>query len=92
MNDIEQKEQGMELEEFETKFKALFFKTERERKGTDCIRSKEILYDFIVQNPSLHPSNLEKYFNHLKSSGKIFAFIENEVEVFIGLTIRSKQN
>jgi len=28
MNDIEQKEQGMELEEFETKFKALFFKTE----------------------------------------------------------------
>jgi hypothetical protein len=48
MSHIDQKEQGMKLEEFETKFKALFFKTERERKGIACIRSKEILYDFIV--------------------------------------------
>jgi hypothetical protein len=81
-NTPEQKE--MSLEEFETEFKALYFKTRREQelRGVVCIRSKEILYDFMIQNPSTTPEKLEEYFNHLKLKGKIFAVTENGVEVF----------
>lgn len=78
------KQKGMSLEEFEVEFKSLYLNKRRkqELRGVVCIRSKEILYDFMIQNPSITQEKLEEYFNWLKSSGKIFAVIENGVEVF----------
>lgn len=47
----------MSVEQFEEAFKALYLKKRREQelKGVVCIRTKEILYDFMLLNPSFPP-------------------------------------
>lgn len=67
---------------FVEKFKALYFEERRrqELRGVVVIRSKEICQKFIEDNP-ISQSQLDKYFQQLKSNGLVFAVIEKDEEL-----------
>ncbi|MCW6050062.1 hypothetical protein K4039_08190 [Lyngbya sp. CCAP 1446/10] len=72
----------MDFETFVEKFKALYFEERKrqELRGVVAIRSREICQKFLEQN-DVSLSNLNKNFALLKSTGKVFAVIEQEDEL-----------
>ena len=74
--------QGMEFDTYVEKFKALYFE-ERKRQeliGVVAIRSRELCKKFKESN-SISKSQLDEYFDRLKTEGKIFAVIEKDEEL-----------
>lgn len=75
-------EEEMDFETFVEKFKSLYFE-ERKRqeiRGVVAIHSQDISQKFRENNP-ISQSNLDKYFEMLKSTGKVFAVIEKDDEL-----------
>lgn len=74
--------EDIDFDTFVEKFKALYFEERKrqELRGVVAIRSREIRQIFIEHTP-ISQSNLDNYFNRLKSTGKIFAVIEKDDEL-----------
>ena len=72
----------MDFETFLEKFKALYLEERKrqELRGVVAIHSHDISQKFMEQNP-ISQSQLDKYFDMLKSTGKIFAVIEQNEEL-----------
>jgi len=72
----------MSFEEFEEKFKALYFEERRqqEMRGVVAIHSKVLCQKFMEQN-SISQQKTNQYFNLLKSTEKIFAVVEKGNEL-----------
>ena len=72
----------IDFETFVKEFKELYFKERRRQamKGVVAIRSHEICDLFSKEN-SISQERLQEYFEQLKSSGKVFATIENDQEL-----------
>ncbi|MBG1266900.1 hypothetical protein [Nostoc sp. WHI] len=74
--------EDMDFDTFVEKFKELYFaeRKQQELRGVVVIRSRDICQKFSEKNP-ISQSNLDNYFNKLKSTGKIFAVIEQNEEL-----------
>lgn len=72
----------MDFETFVEKFKKLYFEERKrqELRGVVAIHSQDICKEFMQQNP-ISESKLVKYFDKLKSTGKIFAVTEKDLEL-----------
>jgi len=72
----------MTFEEFEKKFKALYFEERRQQelKGPVAIYSKKLLQKFAEQNP-ISKKTLNIYFELLKTNRKIFTVTETKDEM-----------
>lgn len=72
----------MDFETFVEKFKALYIEERKhqELKGVVAIRSQDICQKFMEQN-TISQSHLDKYFERLKSTGKVFAVTEKDEEL-----------
>lgn len=74
--------EGMAFDTFVEKFKALYFEERKrqELRGVVAIHSQDICKQFIEQNP-ISQAQLDKYFEMLKSTGKVFAVTEKNDEL-----------
>ncbi|MEH2144785.1 MAG: hypothetical protein V7K54_21660 [Nostoc sp.] len=74
--------EDMDFDTFVEKFKDLYFseRKQQELRGVVVIRSRDICQKFSDKN-YISKSNLDNYFNKLKSTGKIFAVIEQDEEL-----------
>lgn len=72
----------MDFDIFVEKFKALYLEERKrqELRGVVAIHSQDICQKFIEHN-SISQSSLNKYFEMLKSTGKIFAVTEKDDEL-----------
>ncbi len=72
----------MDFDTFVEKFKALYIEERKrqELRGVVAIHSQDICQKFRKQN-SISQSNLDKYFEMLKSTGKVFAVTEQDDEL-----------
>ncbi len=72
----------MDFDIFVEKFKALYLEERKrqELRGVVAIRSQDICQKFMEYNP-ISQSNLDKYFEMLKSTGKVFAVTEKDDEL-----------
>jgi hypothetical protein len=72
----------MDFETFVEKFKALYLEERKrqELRGVVAIRSQDICQKFREHN-SISQSNLDKHFEMLKSTGKVFAVTEKDDEL-----------
>lgn len=72
----------MSFEEFEEKFKALYFeeRKQQEMRGVVAIHSQVLCQKFMEQNP-ISQQKINQYFNLLKSTEKIFAVEEKGSEL-----------
>jgi hypothetical protein len=72
----------MDFDTFVEKFKALYIEERKrqELRGVVAIHSQDICQKFRNQN-SISQSNLDKYFEMLKSTGKVFAVTEQDDEL-----------
>lgn len=72
----------MSFNEFQEKFKALYFEERREQelRGAVAIYSQRLLQKFAEQN-SISQDTLNQYFNLLKTNREIFTVIEKENEM-----------
>lgn len=75
-------EAEMDFDIFVEKFKALYLEERKhqELQGVVAIRSQDICQKFMEQNP-ISQSHLDKYFERLKSTGKVFAVTEKDEEL-----------
>jgi hypothetical protein len=75
-------DEEMDFDTFVEKFKALYFEERKrqELRGVVAIHSQEIGKQFMEQNP-ISQSQLDKYFEMLKSTGKVFAVTEKDEEL-----------
>lgn len=72
----------MDIQTFEEKFKELYF-AERKRQqmlGVVAIRTRNIRQKFL-ENNQISSSQFDRYFEKLKSDGKIFAVLEQDDEL-----------
>jgi hypothetical protein len=79
---VESQSQSMDFDTYVEKFKVLYFE-ERKRQeltGVVAIHSKELCHKFKEFN-SISQSQLDEYFDKLKSEGKIFAVTEKGEEL-----------
>lgn len=74
--------EDMDFDTFVEKFKELYFaeRKQQELRGVVVIRSRDICQKFSDKN-YISQSNLDNYFNKLKSTGKVFAVIEQDEEL-----------
>jgi hypothetical protein len=75
-------DEEMDFDTYVEKFKALYFE-ERKRQellGVVAIHSRDICQKF-QENNSISQSQLDKYFDKLKSTGKVFAVTEKDEEL-----------
>lgn len=74
--------EDMDFDTFVEKFKDLYFseRKQQELRGVVVIRSRDICQKFSDKN-YISKSNLDNYFNKLKSTGKVFAVIEQDEEL-----------
>ncbi|NEP39837.1 MAG: hypothetical protein F6K35_11580 [Okeania sp. SIO2H7] len=72
----------MDIETFEEKFKELYFaeRKRQELRGVVAIRTRNIRKKFLEEN-QISSSKFDRYFETLKSDGKIFAVIEQDEEL-----------
>lgn len=72
----------MNFDTFVEKFKALYLEERKrqELRGVVAIHSRDICQKFREHNP-ISQSKLDKYFEQLKSTGKIFAVTEKDDEL-----------
>ncbi|HAA33384.1 MAG TPA: hypothetical protein DCE56_43770 [Cyanobacteria bacterium UBA8553] len=72
----------MDFDTFVEKFKALYLEERKrqELKGVVAIRSQDICQKFMEHNP-ISQATLDKYFEMLKSTGKVFAVTEKDDEL-----------
>lgn len=72
----------IDFDTFVEKFKALYLEERKrqELRGVVAIRSQDICKKFMKHN-SISQSKLDKYFEMLKSTGKIFAVTEKDDEL-----------
>lgn len=75
-------EEEMDFDTFVEKFKALYLEESKHQalRGVVAIRKREICQKFMEQN-SISQPNLDKYFERLKSTGKIFAAAGRDDEI-----------
>ncbi len=75
-------EEEMDFDTFVEKFKALYLEERKrqELRGVVAIHSQDICQKFMEHNP-ISQSNLDKYFEMLKSTGKVFAVTEQDDEL-----------
>ncbi|MEH2401585.1 hypothetical protein [Nostoc sp.] len=74
--------EDMDFDTFVEKFKELYFaeRKQQELRGVVAIRSQDICQKFSEKN-TISQSNLDNYFNKLKSTGKVFAVTEKDEEL-----------
>ncbi len=72
----------MDFDSFIEKFKALYLEERKrqELRGVVAIRSQDICKKFMEDNP-ISQTTLDKYFEMLKSTGKVFAVTEKDDEL-----------
>jgi hypothetical protein len=75
-------EEEMDFDTFVEKFKALYLEERKrqELRGVVAIRSQDICKKFSEHNP-ISQATLDKYFEMLKSTGKVFAVTEKDDEL-----------
>ncbi|MEH2253635.1 hypothetical protein [Nostoc sp.] len=74
--------EDMDFDTFVEKFKELYFseRKQQELRGVVAIHSRDICQKFREKN-TISQSNLDNYFNKLKSTGKVFAVTEKDEEL-----------
>lgn len=74
--------EDIDFDTFVEKFKELYFseRKQQELRGVVAIRSRDICQKFREKN-TISQSNLDNYFNKLKSTGKVFAVTEKDEEL-----------
>lgn len=74
--------EDIDFDTFVEKFKALYFEERKrqELRGVVAISSRELRQSFMEDNP-ISQSNLDHYFDRLKSTGKVFAVTEKDDEL-----------
>lgn len=72
----------MDFDTFVEKFKALYIEERKrqELRGVVAIHSQDICKKFIEDNP-ISQTTLDKHFEMLKSTGKVFAVTEKDDEL-----------
>lgn len=74
--------EDIDFDTFVKKFKVLYFEERKrqELRGVVAIHSRDICQSFMEDNP-ISQANLDKYFDKLKSTGKVFAVTEKDDEL-----------